>query len=334
MALDMIPATTVVTVTSVMLALSWATVILRIWVRKSIRSLGADDFLMVVGLILFSLSVASSIVSISYGIGRPDKKLGYDSLIVGAKWYWLTGLIYAPAGLAIKCSICTGLLRFTTNRVYKAILHTVITLSIAATFTTTVALLSRCTTVAANWDLTAGTCSSPNVLRAITYFYSAASIVSDLACAILPIFVLWNVQLQIMSKIGILALFALGFLASAATIIRLVYFVSNTSIMDYLTNAATLGMWTFVELGIGIVGGSVATLKPLFRKSLFSSRLSRTGRPSDIGGSAQSYRLDDFTHSYKSARVSTLKQEAEYPRGRSDAESQIHMLEETIEIQR
>ena len=115
--------------------------------------------------------------------------------------------------------------------------------------------------------------------------------------------------------------------ASVATIIRLVYFVSNTGIMDYLSNAATLGMWTFVELGIGIVGGSVATLKPLFRKSLFSSRSSRTGRPSDMGGSAQSYRLDDSTHSHKSARISTLKQEAEHPRGRSDAESQTHMLE-------
>lgn len=121
-------------------------------------------------------------------------------------------MIYAPAGLVIKCSICTSLLRFTKNRVYKTILYSVIALSIAATITATVALLSRCTTVAANWDLTAGTCSSPDVLRAITYFYSATSIVSDLACAILPIFVLWNVQLQIMSKIGVLSLLALGFL--------------------------------------------------------------------------------------------------------------------------
>lgn len=52
MALDIIPAPTVVTVTSVMLALSWATVSLRIWVRIYIRSLGADDLLMIVGLVL------------------------------------------------------------------------------------------------------------------------------------------------------------------------------------------------------------------------------------------------------------------------------------------
>ncbi|CAN9461877.1 unnamed protein product [Alternaria alternata] len=65
-----------------------------------------------------------------------------------------------------------------------------------------------------------------------------------------------------MSKIGVLSLFALGFLASFATIIRLVYFASNTSTKDYLNNAATLGMWTFVELGIGIVGSSIATFKP------------------------------------------------------------------------
>ena len=52
MALDMIPAPTVVTVTSVMLALSWTTVSLRIWVRIYIRNLGADDLLMIVGLVL------------------------------------------------------------------------------------------------------------------------------------------------------------------------------------------------------------------------------------------------------------------------------------------
>jgi hypothetical protein len=50
------------------------------------------------------------------------------------------------------------------------------------------------------------------VLRAITFFLSATSIVSDLACAILPVFVLWDVQLRLMSKIGVLSLFALGFL--------------------------------------------------------------------------------------------------------------------------
>ncbi|RYN18802.1 hypothetical protein AA0118_g4677 [Alternaria tenuissima] len=201
-------------------------------------------------------------------------------------------------------------------------------LSTAATITVTVALLSRCTTVAANWDLTAGTCSSPDVLRAITFFLSATSIVSDLACAILPVFVLWDVQLRLMSKIGVLSLFALGFLASFATIIRLVYFASNTSTKDYLNNAATLGMWTFVELGIGIVGSSIATFKPLFRKSLFSSCSSQAGRPNNMGGSAQSHRLDGYTHSFKSARISALKQEeAEYSKRTSDAESQIRMLE-------
>ena len=116
--------------------------------------------------------------------------------------------------------------------------------------------------------------------------------------------------------------------ASFATIIRLVYFASNTSTKDYLNNAATLGMWTFVELGIGIVGSSVATLKPLFRKSLSSCRLSHARQPSNIGGSAQSYQLDNSTHSYKSARILALKQEeAEYIKRRSDAESQTHILE-------
>ena len=52
MALDIIPATTVVTVTSVMLALSWATAILRLLVRRFIRSLGVDDLLIVVGLVM------------------------------------------------------------------------------------------------------------------------------------------------------------------------------------------------------------------------------------------------------------------------------------------
>ena len=103
------------------------------------------------------------------------------------------------------------MLRFTKEKRYRMPMYAVMVLSFVASFTTAVTLLAWYCPVAANWDAaTAGSCPNPVILTNVSYYMSASSILTDWACAILPAFVLWEVQLKTRIKVSIVALLALG----------------------------------------------------------------------------------------------------------------------------
>lgn len=177
---------------------------------------------------LFTLSAASILFSAYNGIGTRDEYLNAYYYREGRKvcrrsrgfkrlpaadqmqWFWVAQVIYPLATLAIKCSICSCMLRFTKQRRYRLSMYGIMLLTCIASLTTSVTLLAWCRPIAANWDATAGTCPNSSILTNVSYYLSANSIVTDWACAILPAFVLWDVQLRRRIKVSILILLALG----------------------------------------------------------------------------------------------------------------------------
>jgi hypothetical protein len=51
--------------------------------------------------------------------------------------------------------------------------------------------------------------------------------------------------------------------ASTATLVRLKYLPAYASDHDYQHKLAPVGLWSVIEAGIGIIAGSLATLRPL-----------------------------------------------------------------------
>ena len=85
-------------------------------------------------------------------------------------------------------------------------------LSFVASMTTSLTLLLWCLPhpIAANWDSRVATCPSPKIITDVSYYISANAIVTDWACAVLPAFVLWDVQLKLRIKVSLIVLLALG----------------------------------------------------------------------------------------------------------------------------
>ncbi|KAK7990589.1 hypothetical protein PG990_014869 [Apiospora arundinis] len=267
-------------VTVVLGALSIITVTLRIYVRSSIKALALDDYLMTIGLLFFVACCTFTSMDVYSGLGHHDvafttglsKDDSYFLTVHAAKWLVFFQITYAWSLPFIKSSICWALLRFTTARRYVYPLWAVMIFSVGITFVGFVAVMLG---PVAPRPLGTGHCDSSGRISQISYVISAISVITDWACAIIPAFVIWGLRMSKSLKITLMFILALGALASISTIVRLPYLQFYNVPTDYYYNVCNIVIWSIVECGVGIIAGSLPSLRPLLKKiPMFGSKRS------------------------------------------------------------
>ncbi len=118
-----------------------------------------------------------------------------------------------------------------------------------------------------------GTCINAQITVGAFYGYAAISCWTDWTFALVPIFLVWNLQMNIRTKISVGAILACGVIASMATIVRFPYLKGMTDLTDFLYATVGVAIWSTCETGIAITAASVATLRPLFREFYSRSNL-------------------------------------------------------------
>lgn len=156
----------------------------------------------------------------------------------------------------VKCAISLTMLRVAAKRSHKIALWIIIGFVVMTGLIGVIGGLTVCHPIEKNWDLTATPedCAYDAVL-VIGFVVTATSILTDFACAGLPILVLWNMQMDRRTKILTWFMLALGaryvhpclvFLcatdglhsASLSTIIRIPYLQYWTINKDQLCKCA------------------------------------------------------------------------------------------------
>ncbi|KAJ5654740.1 hypothetical protein N7490_001743 [Penicillium lividum] len=286
------------TLAVVFMFLSIVTVSLRCFVRTVIvRAFGWDDILMIVAMVLFIMLSICCMVGTSNGVGH--KYEDFTSIEVyktALTWWWLSQVLYIWASAFAKISIAVALLRLTVKRVHHIILWGVIGLTIAIGLVFWLVLLLDCQPISYFWNQVdgehTGKCLSVDILIDISYFYSAVTIICDFTLGILPIFLVWDLQMNRRTKMAVGGILSLGAIASVAVIIRLP-FLHYYADIDFLYSSYQIAIWTVIETGLGITAGSLITLRPLFRWLLDGSMsYGRNGRTPEQ--SSGRYRLSSF----------------------------------------
>ncbi|KAK9794127.1 hypothetical protein AB5N19_04486 [Seiridium cardinale] len=264
-------AARILAVTIVFSILCIAVVGLRIWLRYRGNCIGTDDWLMTVGCALNLVHNGVVTYGCFTGIGTPDSKLNAAQMSEAAKIILLWQLFYVSGSLFIKSSICTTLIRVALHQRYIWILRVLILVSAIITIMAMTVVLVRCKPVAANYDPTLGTCVNQDLILAFTYVVSGVNIATDWSVAIIPIFILWDVQMRRYLKIMTWVVLGLGVLASVATIIRTPYSSAYSNPSNQLYNIGNIILWTVVECDLGIIAGSLPMLRMLMRELTTSS---------------------------------------------------------------
>ena len=140
------------------------------------------------------------------------------------------------------------------------------------------------------------------------------TIVTDLMIALLPVPLVWQLQLNLRAKLSLLLVLSLGIFAAVAAIVKAEIQETILSDLDpFVHDPFTL--WRFIEFDVGIIAASLPALKPIFNWFLgaargFTSRTARaTAAPNSLGYQKQSERSDRgiVLNEYNSRTTNTVR---------------------------
>lgn len=131
------------------------------------------------------------------------------------KLWWTCEPTYALTNMAIKASIGLFLLRICVHRVQRWIIWTVIVVIEVYSFIFFLLFILQCRPTSLFWlrynsDPPKGTCWDAGVIAKVFVGYSVVSCITDWTYSILPIFLVWNLQMNKRLKISVVALLAAG----------------------------------------------------------------------------------------------------------------------------
>ena len=99
---------------------------------------------------------------------------------------------------------------------------------------------------------------------AVVLAQAIISVVSDFSFAAFPIFVLWRVQIDFKTKMGLWVLMCLGFITGACCLVRTV--LNNQALpLDQTYDGIINWLWRLFEVQIGIIAACIPTLRPLYK---------------------------------------------------------------------
>jgi hypothetical protein len=130
-----------------------------------------------------------------------------------------------------------------------------------------------------------GTCQDRNIQTALSYAVAVVSISTDWIFAALPIFLLWNVQLDWRVKGSVMGMLGLGIFASIAPIVRLKFLIGLNDQSRFLQNLGSILAWASAEMNVGMFVANLPACRPLLERVIthFSSSFSssRTRHPTN-----------------------------------------------------
>ncbi|KAI9735755.1 MAG: hypothetical protein M1818_006363 [Claussenomyces sp. TS43310] len=253
----------------VITALCWLTVLSRFYVKGIlIKTLAIDDWLMALSLVPFTIIVGLVMSLLGKDFGQaPDTLLEDSNALVSIHRLFACELLYLADTVIIKLSITFLLLRLAVSRIHRII---VITTAVFYTLCG-VALFFlnafQCSPVRVYWTPSIkGSCLPVPLLVALLETNAAITLVTDLIYALLPIAMIWNIQMDKKTKISVGFVLSLGLSCTAVNgarfkILEDLLKRSNGQIHELYP----VSLVTVLELGIGIIAGSLATMRPLLR---------------------------------------------------------------------
>ena len=171
-----------------------------------------------------------------------------------------------------KVSICLFLMRIPHSHRYRHPLSWAVAFLLFSNLVLAMMWILQCQPIRASWDNSGdGGCFTYDVKFGIILAQAIISLVSDFAFALLPIVLLWRVQIDFRTKIGLWLLMCLGFITGACCLVRTVInyqALPKDGSYDGIVNWA----WRTFEVQIGIIAACIPTLRPLYMRLVGSRR--------------------------------------------------------------
>ncbi|KAI1492504.1 hypothetical protein F5X96DRAFT_381210 [Biscogniauxia mediterranea] len=260
-------------ITALFLGLSTVMIGLRCYVRIfMLKAFRTEDWLAVATLACFIIYATSVVLSVESGAGRHLLTVPPDSVADALKFRWVGELTYVVTSLFLKFTIGVFLLRICSKKWHTITIWAVLITCLVFNFIYAFIAAFQCRPVQYYWlrypDVIDGTCLSEQTILGSTYAASAINACADWILGLIPIVLVWNLDITKKAKFTVASILALGSIASTATIVRIPYVWQLAHDGDFLYEFTDLAIWSTVEIGLGLTASSFATLRPLARHFL------------------------------------------------------------------
>ncbi|KAI9667602.1 MAG: hypothetical protein M1821_000418 [Bathelium mastoideum] len=254
------------------------------------RRLRWDFHWVIVTYVLATVNGCLFTVSAVWGSGNHSDVLTEHDMINASKWQWIglpLGVIAPGTGkLAIVAYILQ--LQSRTNVKKRLILHGIAWLNMIFDIIQCIMIYQQCHPARKLWDQSIpGNCHLLEKGTSLGVFVGSFSAFSDLALAIYPFFIFWDLNMSWKKKLSLWALFLGGVLAAVAAVIKTVNVLSLRTAADKTYATSPLLIWSMVESWVIIIVGSIPPLRPLFLKGL------RRDQPESFRYSKSRSHIDD-----------------------------------------
>ncbi|KAL8811274.1 MAG: hypothetical protein Q9200_001935 [Gallowayella weberi] len=295
---------------------STAAVTARFICRRQMKvAVSYDDYLML-GALLFALclcfifgydaSTHAVLIRVSsgthFGTGRHLLAVGQENTVKYLKLAYAFQFFYACSMTLTRLSILAFYHRLfpkeSTPAWWRACHYAVIFLCLSYFVSAVLTVAFTCTPVSFYWTRTGnGHCVNE---MAVLYSSAGLTIFTDILMLLLPVPIIWRLQMEKAKKIGVIGIFLLGGFVCVATIVRIQY-IPQIVPVDPTWTQVNPGIWSTIEPCMGIVSACLPVIGPLLRTKLGSiggsSWLSRSKR----SGNGVSYGSDAFDRRNNSA---------------------------------
>ncbi|EUC46767.1 hypothetical protein COCMIDRAFT_25245 [Bipolaris oryzae ATCC 44560] len=253
--------------------------VLRFWIRTKRNAWGPDDWAMLINIVraldpqscpFWSVSTIATLGMAWSGVGQYDATLTQSQYMNSLRWFYVFQEPWCFTLITIKCSIGFALIRIASGKKW---IEYVIYISMLSCFVvmggTGMYLFFQCMPVQKNWDTKVeGYCRERSTQTILSYAVAAVSISTDWIFATLPIFLLWDVQLDWRVKGGVMGMLGLGIFASIAPIVRLKYLIGLNDASRLLQNLSAILAWATAEMNVGMFVANLPACHPLLKHAI------------------------------------------------------------------
>lgn len=243
------------------LALVIITTSVRLWVRSALRSLGPDDYTITVVTILGIIRFGVQVAQVAIGNGRHRWYIDAEDYMRNNMLGWFAQILLFASICLLKISILLLLLRIKDSQRVKYAAWGIMAGLFITNFGCIFILLAECRPISAYWT-GVGNCWDARVRIYYIYATIGYSIITDLLCSLLPVYVIWSIKLPMKTKISVWALMSLGLVATGFGIGRASSLGVVTSDLSWVY--AITAIWSNLELYLGIVGANLALGRSMY----------------------------------------------------------------------
>ncbi|KAI1469123.1 uncharacterized protein F4812DRAFT_457668 [Daldinia caldariorum] len=330
-----------------MALISSLVVSLRVYVQFSRILFWWDDGLMLVALTIYLASVGLVWRSVQLGLGTSSTDIPKSVQVERMKYATIWSLLYTACLVAVKASICLTMLRLKKSTGFiRFAIYVLLLTSVGSFLVWFIGLLTLCHPVEASWNPSLviegnATCADRNTLLRIVYTSAIMTFVTDVACAVLPAVMLWNIKLKV-KRLLVSLILLFGLIASICTVMRTVYIQRYAEDGIQFSTLKTV-LLSNIGTGICIIIGSL----PVLQKNILSYYRKRglvisPKPPGSKSSSSVTAKLGDnredlnnpFDSGFNITTISANRRSSDWDRTKGKLDLHVIRAEYTFEVTR